>query len=590
MAGPAGSATRPATAQRSGTPDESAAPMRLPSHLDMARLNALLRGVEAGAPLEPAAIVPFTQSNDRAARGLAKRLLAIVLLKSARENAARLLDEACDDLDFQYPVIFQEALAQAAELKDLDRVFDLRLRAAAQAAGRDDHLGALIQLLNAAAEDFRAGAKNTNDPAGIRRMVEVYERVAQMTQRRLGLAQAARGVRRSPTGGRLRMAHVVAQLVDGGHSTSRAAQTFLRYADRERFDAYLFVTESLARFDQHAGQVIASDFSDRRAPQRIRKFEQELGVPVILPRARTSLLDAAAELHERMAELRIDVAFFHGSLATPIDWLLCAWRSAPWQFDRAFGGPLFCPAVDYQFFEFAGTMEKLAFLCRERGIPYGPLRYGGADLSHVADAEPIPRAAMGVPADHVLLGTMGHHLPARMSERFCRTVARVLRERPRATYVVVGPGPFGAQAAWFGADLCGPTPSAARVRFVGPTDVSERFAQAFDIYVNEYPNGGGVAVGEAMAARKPVVCVKAGETSLAMAGAFYVGPEHLVTPPTDEAYATRLARLIDDPEERARMGQALRARYEAEFDGRKLTQDETERIWRVIHSSQKKPG
>ncbi|NUQ48010.1 MAG: hypothetical protein HUU22_18515, partial [Phycisphaerae bacterium] len=51
MAGPAGSATRPATAQRSGTPDESAAPMRLPSHLDMARLNALLRGVEAGAPL-----------------------------------------------------------------------------------------------------------------------------------------------------------------------------------------------------------------------------------------------------------------------------------------------------------------------------------------------------------------------------------------------------------------------------------------------------------------------------------------------------------------------------------------------------------
>ena len=70
-----------------------------------------------------------------------------------------------------------------------------------------------------------------------------------------------------------------------------------------------------------------------------------------------------------------------------------------------------------------------------------------------------------------------------------------------------------------------------------------------------------------------------------MAGAFYVGAENLVQPATDEAYAGRLARLIEDSDERAKCGNSLKARYHAEFDGRKLTQDETERIWQICDSA-----
>src|SRR5262249_54739888 len=152
------------------------------------------------------------------------------------------------------------------------------------------------------------------------------------------------------------------------HSTSRAADTLLKHADRDRFDLYLFVTEALGPHSQHVGQTIGSDWRDRRAPQPIAREEKELGVPVILPRDRDSYLGAAADLQRRMAELQIDVAFFHGSIATPTNWMLCAWQAAPWQFDRAFGIPLHCPAVDYQFFEFAATMERLAFWCRQRGV------------------------------------------------------------------------------------------------------------------------------------------------------------------------------------------------------------------------------
>src|SRR5262249_17894685 len=157
---------------------------------------------------------------------------------------------------------------------------------------------------------------------------------------------------------------------------------------------------------------------------------------------------------------------------------------------------LHCPVVDYQFFEFAATMERLAFWCRERGVPYGALRFGGADLSYVLEAQPIPREMLNVPADAVVLASVGNHLPARMSESFCKTVAQVLMANANAIYLIIGPGDFARQRAIFG-ELCGATPQQGRVRLIGPSSVSERVAQTIDIYLNEYPDGGGVAVGEA---------------------------------------------------------------------------------------------
>src|SRR5260221_712135 len=82
--------------------------------------------------------------------------------------------------------------------------------------------------------------------------------------------------------------------------------------------------------------------------------------------------------------------------------------------------------------------------------PYGPLRYGGADLSYVTEAQSIPRELLRVAADQVLLATVGNHLPSRMSDAFCRTVAAVLRGNENAIYLVIGPGNFERQRALFG--------------------------------------------------------------------------------------------------------------------------------------------
>lgn len=547
---------------------------------EVGQLQALQQQVAGGSLPDVQVIVPLTQSSQRGVRGAAKQLLAHVLLVQARQGASALLYEACHDLDFgQYQVLAQ-AVEHAAALQQWDRIVELSLRAGENFARRGEFIQALVQLKNAATTDIAHGAGHVNDPKFLRRVMQTYERVAKASAPTLGIQAAVRGRRRSPTGGRLRLAHVVCQLVDHGHAPSRSVETMLKFADRERFETYLCVTESLVPHEQHMGDLLNSPPSAQRAPQRIMKFQEEYGIQLLMPRTRRSFLAAAADLHQQFADRDIDVAFFHGSVALPTEWLMCAWQIAPWQLDAGFGVPLHCPHVDYQFFEFEETMEQLAFWCRERNVAYG-YKQAGADMSHVEEAEPFSREELQIPPGHVILGTVGNHLQQRMSRAFCETVAGVMRACPATTLLAVGGGDFGAQREVFG-DLCQAKDGPPRVRFVGHCGEIGRMTQTFDIYLNSFPEGGGFTIGDAMAAGKPVVCMMTNDAPLASAGRTWVGPENLVTPATVEAYASRLRELIGNAEARAELGRRMRQRYEERFDARRWIQRNADLICEMV--------
>ena len=524
-------------------------------------------------PLER--IQPLTRVAHPRVRGLARRLLAHHLRAQAEHSAAQLLVEACRDLEFAEPRVVFEATEALERTGRYDELVALFLRVAQAAIGRGEALRALSHLANAAFVDFQHGSRAINDPESIRRFVAVYQRAADLLRGSVGIEPAPRRQRRS-SGRRLRLAHVVCQLVDGGHAPSREMMTFLRYADRERFDPLLVVTEAIARHPEPGEQRYISKPTRERAPQRLREIEEQLGIPVLMPKQVRNYAADAAALHRMLAERQVDVAFFHGSIAMPTDWLLCAWQAAPWQVDLGFGVPLHCPHVDYQFFEVEATMERLAFLCREHGIAYG---YAGAghDASEIEAAEPLSRGQLRVPADHVILGTIGNHLPRRMSERFCRTVAGVLSRFERATYFVIGPGDFARQRQWFG-----PLAAQGRVRFVGVTDQPARWTKTLEIYLNEYPAGGGYAVADAMAAGVAVVCMKVEDSSLASAGYAWVGHENAVHPPTDAAYAARLEALLRDADARRALGRRLRERFERCFEIRRWVQSLYDRVHAVV--------
>ena len=544
-----------------------------------AELNELAQRIERGDLPEVQEFNRVTQAENRVTRAHAKRLLSHVLLKQTQCDVAKLMVEACEDLNFRQPVVLQETVQSIQALHKPRLLTDLCLRAAEQLSKNSRHIPALVYLQNALVTDIGKGSEGVNNPDFVRRVVDIYEPLASQCAAAADITPPPHAVRRSPPDRPLRMAHVVAQLVDGGHAPSRSIETMLKFADRERFESYLCVTESLTAHQQHTGQLMTSGLSIQRAPDRIRRYEKELGIPVLLPRIRDSFVVAAADLHQQFAEHKIDIAFFHGSLATPTEWLMCAWQSAPWQADAGFGVPLHCPSVDYQFFEFEQSMEALAFLCRERGIAYG-LKKAGADMSHVENAVAFSREQLRIPADHVILGTVGNHLSERMSERFCASVARILRKHPKTTFIAVGPGNFTRHSQVFGADLCnGP---AAQVRFVGHQDEPARLTKAFDIYLNSFPDGGGFVLGDAMAAARPVVAMVAGDSTYAQAAASWLGEEYLVTPTTDEAYETRVGELIENPEKREEFGRQMRQQYEQRHDARRWVNHMNNRILEII--------
>jgi len=548
---------------------------------ETARLNALLERAARGETPALDEVQALTQAADRTIRGQAKRLLSFVLMSHARQSAATLMADACEDFDYREPTTLHETLQHLQGLGQAPALIAFNMRAAERLAAHGQLAPALVHLQNAVVTDIGADSTRVNDPKFIRQLATAYERLAEKSREAARIQSPPRGRRRSPSGGKLRLAHVTAQLVDGGHAPSRSIETMLKFADRERFDTYLCITESLAKHELHANQLFSSETSARRAPNRIRRYEQELGIPVLAPRDRRTFITAAADLHAQFAEHEIDVAFFHGSAATPTEWLMCAWQSAPWQADAGFGVPLHCPAVDYQFFEFEETMETLAFLCRERGIPYG-FKASGADMSHVEEATAFTREELGIPADHVILGTVGNHLPQRMSARFCRCAARVMRACPKTTFVAVGPGDFSVQREAFGGDLC--AGERARVRFVGHQNEPARMTKAFDIYLNSYPDGGGFVLGDAMAASKPVIATVVGDSTFARAGATWIGEENIVRPNTDEAYAARMKMLIEQPEARTELGRRMRKRYEEKFDARRWVGHMTDRIWDIVRA------
>lgn len=549
----------------------------------MACLHALYERAERGDLPSIEEVRRLISAPDRTARGLAKRLLAYVLQKQAQRTSSVLLTDACADLDFVNLPVLRETLIQLLETEQWPQVTGLCLRAAERLTHAGAAATALVYLQNSVAIDAGHGSENLNAPEYLRQVLTVYALAARSLGAALDIRPGPRHRRRSSPSGKLRLAHVVCQIVDGGHAPSRSIETMLKFADRERFDTLLVVTEALGIHTQHDDQVFQSEASASRGRQRLQHIAGNLGVPILLPRTMDSFPIAAADLHAQMAEQQIDIAFFHGSAATPTDWLLCAWQAAPWQLDAGFGLPLYCPAVDFQYFEFEQAMDERAVFCRERGIPYGFNR-GGADLTPIEQAEPLPRGELEIPADHAVLGTIGNHLANRMSSAFCRTVARVMRDRPKTTFLVVGGGDFAAQRAAFG-DLCNAQGVPPRVRFMGPTAQPARFTRTFDIYLNSYPDGGGFALGDAMAAGVAVVAMTVGTSPLALAGAGWLGDENLVQPATDEAYAARLRQLIDDPAERRQFGQRLRERCLARFDARAWVQELNERIWQTVKSN-----
>jgi glycosyltransferase involved in cell wall biosynthesis len=178
------------------------------------------------------------------------------------------------------------------------------------------------------------------------------------------------------------------------------------------------------------------------------------------------------------------------------------------------------------------------------------------------------RREFGFPDDATIIGFVGRFTPGKGHEEFLEAAKSIVQKHTNTHFLVVGEASHGEQryeqkirtlAISLGLERA--------VTFAGfRRDIPEVMA-AFDIFVfPSHAESFGVALIEAMAMERPVVSTNCdGVLDIVVDGVtgLYVHPRNA------EELAAAIARLIDNPLLREKMGKAGRGRVEDLFDQRK---------------------
>lgn len=179
--------------------------------------------------------------------------------------------------------------------------------------------------------------------------------------------------------------------------------------------------------------------------------------------------------------------------------------------------------------------------------------------------------------DVVYFITVSNHLVDRLNPEFCEFITGILLDHPQVRYTLLGEAEPNALRDKF------PENVRHQIECPGPQNEPAKilgWLRSSDIYINEFPVGGGRALLEAMNAELPVIAMRCGSSHVENIGATIVGPTAIQEFSVNK-YKELLVKLITDKDKRIALGKSLRERVENVFDVRKTVKDLSEEILKI---------
>jgi len=216
-----------------------------------------------------------------------------------------------------------------------------------------------------------------------------------------------------------------------------------------------------------------------------------------------------------------------------------------------------------------GVAPASKFAVIRLGIELGE-RVGADD-----DARKETRRMIGLAQDAFVIGWVGRMTAVKRTDDVVRTLRKLVDRGVDAYLCLVGDGPDREHLERYAHELG----VIKRCLFVGYQDDVSRYYNAFDVLILPSVNEGTpVSVIEALAAGRPAVATRVGGVPDVVRDGV---DGFLVAPGDADALAERLAELAADPERRARMGAAGRARVLERYAVARLV-DDVDRLYREL--------
>jgi glycosyltransferase involved in cell wall biosynthesis len=201
------------------------------------------------------------------------------------------------------------------------------------------------------------------------------------------------------------------------------------------------------------------------------------------------------------------------------------------------------------------------------GVPTNHIHFirNGIDLRPFTNATPSLQNLTA--PEGLLIGWVGRLTRDKGPDLFLHAIAQLRPTFPTARYIMVGEGPFRPECERLITSLA----LTDIVHLLGQrSDMPAVYASCDLLVSSSRLEGLPMAILEGMASTLPWVAPQVGAIPLAI----HDGQNGILIPPENvEVLANSMARLMQSPEERARMGAAARRLTESEFSAERMSED-----------------
>lgn len=339
---------------------------------------------------------------------------------------------------------------------------------------------------------------------------------------------------------KLRLVHVVSQLVDGGHAPTKLLAVLCLLADRKWFDLFVISTERFCeRLLSYPVISYGSPSSQIRGEKTLQGL-QAANVLVWMDDSPTYEMSIQAVLNKLQAG-SFDIVVFHGP--DEIASLVASSTDIPFRilFDHGTLPPYPCFDLVILSTEEAYKQNHQAF--REKGMESCVLPFS-MDVRQGWQQMPFSRQELGLLEDSFVMTTISQHLDTRLTLGMCHAIGKILKRCPKAVYAPIGESTKQEQYK----SIFDQYGVSEQVFFLGPRLHPSQYARSMHLYLNEFPFGSGLALLDAMAAGCPIVSMYDEHgPQQARYAATYFGLDRVIKTGKVEDYVELACRLIEDP-------------------------------------------